>query len=126
MNRRYVAVVCAAVLALFGTAGCADVNPFAAQASVASQGLQAGALAELTGALENSSLAVKTFQSTTGHLPSSAEFASIPGAASNSGATITYTPTANGFCLTATTTTTPVATGVWKDPGGMQPAGTTC
>jgi len=126
MKRRLLALTAGLTLSAVSLAGCANMNPFAAQASVASQGVNAASQAQLLGGLENSAMAVKAWQAVNGRYPSASEFATIQGAASNSGVTITYTPTASGFCLTGTSSTTPPATGVWREPGGMQPAGSVC
>ena len=125
-SRVRIAAVALVIVGCLSTSACASLNPFKAQASVAAQGMDAAATAELTGALENSAVAVKSWQAVNGHWPTVADFAGIDGAAHNSGVTVTYTPRTNGFCLTGTTSTNPVTTGVWLEPGGLQPAGTTC
>ena len=126
MSRRSYALLAALCGAAMVLAGCASADPFKAQASVAAQGLDAAGDAQATGALENSSMAVKAWQAANGRLPSAAEFATIDGAANSGGATVTYHATANGFCLAATSSTSSKVTRVYREPGGLQPAGATC
>lgn len=107
-------------------AGCAGENPVVAEGNAVTGGLTAGNDVQVTAALTLSSTAVKAWQIENGALPTAADFAAIPGAASNGGATVTYTPTATGFCLTATSSGKPAVTRVWREPGGLQAAGATC
>jgi hypothetical protein len=69
---------------------------------------------------------VKGWELENGRLPTAAEFATIPGATTRGGATLTYAATATGFCLTATSAGPPVVVRVWIDPGGLQPVGASC
>jgi hypothetical protein len=89
-------------------------------------GLRAGNDAQVTAALALSSSAVKGWQVEYGTLPAAADFAAIPGAAGSGGATVTYQASGSGFCLTATSSGQPAVTRVWREPGGLQPAGATC
>jgi hypothetical protein len=126
MKHRAVALVGALSAAVLALGGCASADPFKAQASVAAQGLDAAGDAQATGALENSSMAVRAWQAANGRFPSDAEFATIDGAAKSGGTTVMYHSTATGFCLSATSSTTSKVTRVYREPGGLQPAGATC
>ena len=126
MKTRLVTLVLALSVVVVTVAGCSDINPFKAQASVASQGLDAAGTAQVTGALENSSMAIKGWQAVNGRYPSAAEFNSIDGAAHSGGVTVSYHPRAAGFCLSATSTTASPVTRVFLEPGGLQPSGATC
>jgi hypothetical protein len=107
-------------------AGCSGDNPVVAEGNIVTGGLTAGGEGQVAAALALSSTAVKGWQVENGALPSAADFAAIPGATSNGGATVTYRATASGFCLTGTSSGQPTVTRVWIEPGGLQPAGTTC
>lgn len=107
-------------------AGCAGENPVVAEGNAVTGGLTAGNDVQVTAALTVSSSAVKAWQAENGTLPTSTDFATIPGAARNGGATVTYRATATGFCLTATSAGQPAVTRVWVEPGGLQAAGATC
>jgi hypothetical protein len=106
--------------------GCGNANPLKAQASVAGQGLDAAATAQVIGALGVSAMAVKTWQSANSRFPTVGEFATIDGAQGSAGPSITYRPTANGFCISATSTTQSKVTRVYREPGGVQPPGSSC
>jgi hypothetical protein len=108
-------------------AGCSGGNPVQAEADVATGGLTAGNGAQVTAALAAASTSVKAWQIENGALPTAAEFATIPGAATSGGASVVYVAAAgNGFCLTATSSGAPVVVRVWREPGGLQPAGAVC
>lgn len=107
-------------------AGCAGENPVVAEGNAVTGGLTAGNDVQVTAALTLSNTAVKAWQVENGTLPTAADFAAIPGAARNGGATVTYQATASGFCLTATSSGQPTVTRVWLEPGGLQAAGATC
>ena len=71
----------------------------------------------MAAALALSSTAVKAWQVENGAMPTAADFAAIPGATSNGGATVTYKATSTGFCLTGTSSGQPSVTRVWLEPG---------
>lgn len=121
-----VASVVAGCLAGSLLAGCSDANPAQAEADLATGGLSAGNDAQVTAALTATSTIVKGWQLENMALPTPAQFATIPGAAASGGATVTYKATATGFCLTATSSGKPTVVRTWAEPGGLQPAGTTC
>ncbi|HYN75620.1 MAG TPA: hypothetical protein VEV13_05425 [Candidatus Limnocylindria bacterium] len=107
--------------------GCSDAtDPVKAEASVVTGGLSAGNGVEALAALTTVSTVVKGWELENGRLPTAAEFATIPGATTSGGATLTYAATATGFCLTATSAGPPVVVRVWIDPGGLQPVGASC
>ncbi len=108
------------------SAGCSNGDPVKAEASVVTGGLSQGNTVQVTAALAASSAAVKGWQIENGAFPSAADFATIPGAASSGGATVTYVASGSGFCLTATSSGQPVVVRVWREPGGLQPEGATC
>lgn len=108
------------------SAGCSNSDPVKAEASVVTGGLTQGNTVQVTAALAASSVAVKGWQIENGALPSVADFATIPGAASSGGATVTFVPAASGFCLTATSSGQPAVVRVWREPGGLQAEGATC
>ncbi len=119
-------VLMALAATAFLLAGCSGGNPVQAQADVATGGLTAGNGAQVTAALAAASTSVKAWQIENGALPTAAEFASIPGAATSGGASVVYVAAADGFCLTATSSGAPVVVRVWREPGGLQPAGAVC
>ena len=118
------ATACAAALLLSACAGA--TNPVADQAGVVTGGLNAANDTQSVAALTTSGLAVKGWVVANSRYPTAAEFMAIPGAASSGGASISYTPTAAGFCLTATSAGPPVVVRTWLEPGGLQAAGTGC
>lgn len=122
---RLLGASCLVAVALLGS-GCSSNDPVKAEASVVTGGLTQGNTVQVKAALAASSAAVKGWQIENGVLPSAAEFATIPGAASSGGATVTYVPAGSGFCLTATSSGQPVVVRVWREPGGLQPEGATC
>jgi hypothetical protein len=107
-------------------AGCSGDNPVVAEGNLVTGGLTAGGEGQVTAALALSSTAVKAWQVENGAMPTAADFAAIPGATSNGGATVTYKATTTGFCLTGTSSGQPSVTRVWLEPGGLQAAGATC
>jgi hypothetical protein len=108
------------------SSGCSNSDPVKAEANVVTGGLTQGNTVQVTAALASSSAAVKGWQIENGALPTTADFATIPGAASSGGATVTYVPAGSGFCLTATSSGQPAVVRVWREPGGLQPEGATC
>ncbi len=118
--------VLAVCLAGASLAGCSGANPAQAEADLATGGLSAGNDTQVTAALAATSTIVKGWQLENTTLPTPAQFATIPGAAASGGATVTYKATATGFCLTATSSGKPTVVRTWTEPGGLQPAGSTC
>ena len=115
----------ATVLALL--AGCSSgSDPVQAGASAMVSGLAAGSDVAAVSALTNASAAVLLWQVQEGRYPSATEFATIPDAALTGTVTVSYTPTPDGFCLTAMAPGPPAAVRVWRQPGGLQAPGSSC
>jgi len=107
--------------------GCSSSgNPVQAQADAALGGLGAGSDVQVTAALTSTTAALKDWQLENSRYPNAAEFVGIPGAAVNGGATLAYVAAGDGFCLTATSSGKPTVVRIWREPGGLQPAGATC
>lgn len=115
------AAVAAAVLT-----ACSGANPVEAQGDAVMNGLTTGNDAQVTSALSTANQAVAAWSVEHGTVPTAADFATIPGAASAGGATITYQAAGAGYCLTATSSGKPQVVRVLKEPGGLQPAGAHC
>ena len=102
------------VLAAAGLAGCGGANPVALQASVVAQGLTAGSEVQVQAALAAADTTLRAYQIEHGSYPADAEaFAGVPAPAAP-GVRFGYVATADGFCLTATSSVVPPLTRVWR------------
>jgi hypothetical protein len=126
VNRPALLMAGAMALAALAVAGCSGANPVAAAGDAAENGMTKGQEAQVTSALTAANQAVAAWSVEHGSLPSPTDFSTISGAGGSGGATVTYQASGAGYCLTALSSGQPQVVRVLKEPGGLQPEGTTC